>query len=61
MTNSDNCDTLYEVFGDLCSCVLHREINISISENKEVRLFVKPEEAKAYYVINGTESGNFEI
>ena len=28
---------------------------------KEVQLFVKPEEAKAYYVINGTESGSFEI
>ena len=28
---------------------------------KEVQLFVKPEEAKAYYVINGSESGSFEI
>ena len=28
---------------------------------KEVQLFVKPEEAKAYYVINGTETGSFEI
>ena len=28
---------------------------------KEVQLFVKPEEAKAYYVINGTESGSFDI
>ena len=28
---------------------------------KEVQLFVKPEEAKAYYVINGEESGSFEI
>ena len=31
------------------------------TEFKEVQLFVKPEEAKAYYVINGTESGSFEI
>ena len=31
------------------------------AEFKEVQLFVKPEEAKAYYVINGTESGSFEI
>ena len=28
---------------------------------KEVQLYVKPEEAKAYYVINGTESGSFDI
>ena len=28
---------------------------------KEVQLYVKPEEAKAYYVINGTETGSFEI
>ena len=28
---------------------------------KEVQLFVKLEEAKAYYVINGEESGSFEI
>lgn len=28
---------------------------------KEVQLFVKPEEAKAYYVINGTETGSFDI
>ena len=28
---------------------------------KEVQLYVKPEEAKAYYVINGTESGSFAI
>ena len=28
---------------------------------KEVQLFVKPEEAKAYYVINGTETGSFGI
>ena len=28
---------------------------------KEVKLYVKPEEAKAYYVINGTESGSFAI
>ena len=27
----------------------------------EVQLYVKPEEAKAYYVINGTETGSFEI
>lgn len=27
----------------------------------EVQLYVKPEEAKAYYVINGTESGSFNI
>jgi len=31
------------------------------AEFKEVQLFVKPEEAKAYYVINGTESGSFDI
>ena len=31
------------------------------AEFKEVQLFVKPEEAKAYYVINGAESGSFEI
>ena len=31
------------------------------AEFKEVQLFVKPEEAKAYYVINGTESGSFEL
>ena len=28
---------------------------------KEVQLYVKPEEAKAYYVINGTETGSFNI
>ena len=28
---------------------------------KEVQLYVKPEEAKAYYVINGTETGSFDI
>ena len=28
---------------------------------KEVQLYVKPEEAKAYFVINGEESGSFEI
>ena len=28
---------------------------------KEVQLYVKPEEAKAYYVINGTETGSFAI
>ena len=28
---------------------------------KEVQLYVKPEEAKAYYVINGTETGSFGI
>ena len=28
---------------------------------KEVQLYVKPEEAKAYYVINGAESGSFDI
>ena len=28
---------------------------------KEVQLYVKPEEAKAYYVINSTETGSFEI
>jgi len=28
---------------------------------KEIQLYVKPEEAKAYYVINGTETGSFEI
>ena len=28
---------------------------------KEVQLYVKPEEAKAYYVINGTEKGSFDI
>ena len=28
---------------------------------KAVQLYVKPEEAKAYYVINGTESGSFDI
>ena len=28
---------------------------------KEVQLYVKPEEAKAYYVINGSESGSFDI
>ena len=28
---------------------------------KEVQLYVKPEEAKAYYVINGTEAGSFNI
>ena len=28
---------------------------------KEVQLYVKPEEAKAYYVINGTGTGSFEI
>ena len=28
---------------------------------KEVQLYVKPEEAKAYFVINGTESGSFGI
>lgn len=27
----------------------------------EVQLYVKPEEAKAYYVINGTETGSFNI
>ena len=27
----------------------------------EVQLYVKPEEAKAYYVINGTETGSFDI
>jgi phenylalanyl-tRNA synthetase alpha subunit len=27
----------------------------------EVQLYVKPEEAKAYYVINGTEAGSFNI
>ena len=31
------------------------------TEFKEVQLFVKPEEAKAYYVINGTETGSFEL
>ena len=28
---------------------------------KEVKLYVKPEEAKAYYVINDSESGSFNI
>jgi len=28
---------------------------------KEVQLYVKPEEAKVYYVINGTETGSFDI
>ena len=28
---------------------------------KEVQLYVKPEEAKAYYVINGKETGSFGI
>ena len=28
---------------------------------KEVQLYVKPEEAKSYYVINGTETGSFDI
>ena len=28
---------------------------------KEVQLYVKPEEAKVYYVINGTETGSFNI
>ena len=28
---------------------------------KEVQLYVKPEEAVAYYVINGTEAGSFAI
>lgn len=28
---------------------------------KEIQLYVKPEEAKAYFVINGEESGSFEI
>ena len=28
---------------------------------KEVQLYVKPEEAEAYYVINGTETGSFDI
>ena len=28
---------------------------------KEVQLYVKPEEAKAYFVINGGESGSFDI
>ena len=28
---------------------------------KEVQLYVKPEEAKAYYVINGTGTGSFDI
>ena len=28
---------------------------------REVQLYVKPEEAKAYFVINGTESGSFGI
>lgn len=28
---------------------------------KEVQLYVKPEESKAYYVINGEESGSFDI
>ena len=27
----------------------------------EVQLYVKPEEAKVYYVINGTETGSFNI
>ena len=27
----------------------------------DVQLYVKPEEAKAYYVINGTETGSFDI
>ena len=27
----------------------------------EVQLYVKPEEAQAYYVINGTETGSFDI
>lgn len=31
------------------------------SDFKEVQLYVKPEEAKAYYVINGTETGSFDI
>ena len=31
------------------------------SDFKEVQLYVKPEEAKAYYVINGTETGSFAI
>ena len=31
------------------------------AEFKEVQLYVKPEEAKAYYVINGTETGSFDI
>ena len=28
---------------------------------KEVQLYVKPEEAKVYFVINGEETGSFEI
>lgn len=28
---------------------------------KEVQLYVKPEESRVYYVINGDESGSFEI
>jgi hypothetical protein len=28
---------------------------------KEVQLYVKPEEAKVYFVINGEETGSFKI
>ena len=41
--------------------VWEHDLQKNPADFKEVKLYVKPEEAKAYYVINGTESGSFAI
>lgn len=41
--------------------VWEHDLQKNPADFKEVKLYVKPEEAKAYYVINETESGSFAI
>ena len=50
-------EQLVKIAKDVWECDLKKDP----ADFKEVQLYVKPEEAKAYYVINGTETGSFDI
>ena len=54
-------DYTTEQFVKIAKDVWEFDLKKDPADFKEVQLYVKPEEAKAYYVINGTESGSFDI
>jgi hypothetical protein len=41
--------------------VWENDMNRKLSEIKTLDLYVKPEESKAYFVVNGSDEGNFDI
>ena len=46
---------------EIAKDVWQYDLGKDVADFKEVQLYVKPEEFKAYYVINGTETGSFNI